>query len=88
MKRGRSVVYTIDVYAGGVHPSVGHVIRRLSARGVVLGFLRVLAVRSVRVRVSRGEEARYRVTLEWLAGEPDAGADSTVVDHEKPRRPR
>jgi|SRR5579862_1099294 len=91
-QRGKHVTYTIDVYAGGIHPSVGNVIRRCLSSGKVLGYLRVLALRPVRVRVSRGEEVRYRVSLQWLSCEPEEGADMTVYDHPRhfptaPRRP-
>ncbi len=67
-------------------PVVGNVIRYLSHKGIVLGYLRVLSVRQVKVRVSRGEVARYALQVERLEGKPPEGANWTMTQN--PPKPK
>ena len=62
--RRPGTVWTVD-WAGrpAAGPEVGHLVRHISARGIVTGFFRVTSVRQVNVRkpLPEGYSARYRV---------------------------
>lgn len=80
---------TIDYFdPADVPPAPGMVFRDVSASGRVRGYCRIQAARKVKVRVSRGEVARYAVWFERLAGDrpPHEGADFTVTAN--PRKPK
>lgn len=85
--RKKPRTYIVDMHSPSPNrPEPGQVFRHVSSKGVVLGYQRVVGVRQVRVRVSRGETARYALQVERLDGMPAGGATFTVHDH--PRRPR
>jgi hypothetical protein len=87
--RARTVKYTVDIYDERRPPEVGQNLRHISYKGVVKGYLRLVGVRQVQVRVSRGEVARFRLELERLPGIPQDGVQLTVWDHTpKPKRER
>lgn len=69
-------------------PREGDLVRVVSYRKVVKHYLRVLSVRQVKVRVSRGEAARYRCAVERLLGgrPPDEGVDWTTYEY--PPKPK
>ena len=65
-RKGRP--YTVDLYKDDYTvPEPGNIIRDVSYKGLVKGYLRVLSVREVKVRVSRGEHSRYALRIERLA---------------------
>jgi hypothetical protein len=77
-RKGRP--YTVDFYSEDHQvPEVGHLIRDVSHKGLVRGYLRVLSVRLVKVRVSRGEVARYALRIERLSKQPQGESVSFTV---------
>lgn len=81
--------FTVDWYSEVDAPKVGDVVRDVGLRGTVRGYLRVLSVRQVVVRVSRGESARYALQTERLPGKPPEGASWTMyANPPKPKRDR
>lgn len=85
MKR-KSPGFVLDMYDESV-PRVGDVYRDVGARSQVLGYCRILEVRRVNVRTSRGEVSRWRLKVERLEGNPPEGCRFTVTRH-TPRRRR
>lgn len=81
--------FTVDFHGEDWRePVPGDVIRHVGARALVLGYLRVVDVRRVRVKVSRGEAARFRLGVLRLPGKPPEGATFTVTSYPpKPRAP-
>ena len=78
MKRAAKY-YTVDFYTEDhPHPQLGDVIRDVSHTSQVRGYLRVLSVRQVQVRVSRGEVARYKLSVQRLEKMPPQGVSFTV----------
>lgn len=78
--------FTVDMYDDRV-PVIGDVVRHFNFRGDILGFYRLLDVRRVKVRVSRGETARFTLFMERLPGFPkQALRILSVYDH--PPRPK
>ena len=77
---------TVDWYGDNETPEVGNVIRNCSADGTVKGYARVLSVRQAKVRVSRGENARYSLRLEPIDSIPPEGVTFTVTAH--PPKPK
>jgi hypothetical protein len=67
-------------------PEVGNVVRHVGSNARVLGYLRVVSVRRVKVRVSRGEHARWALGMERLAERPREGVSWTMTD--RPRKPK
>lgn len=80
MKR-KAPIYTIDCFDDFPTPEAGQAFRWVSHKGDVKGYYRVLTVRPVKVRVSRGERERVRCQIERLPGKPVDGARFTVYDH-------
>lgn len=86
--RRKSCSYTVDFFSEHCPaPKAGDLVRRLSAEGKERGFLRVLSSRQVRVKVSRGEMARYTMTVERLAEQPE-GEEVTFTVHGYRKRPK
>lgn len=73
-------------------PAVGDIVRHHNTRGSVLGFLRVVGVRQVKVKVSRGEVARFALALERLDGFPSPPPRGQILRflnvHDNPPRPK
>ena len=87
-RKGRP--YTVDFYNDDYTvPEPGNIIRDVSHKGLVKGYLRVLCVREVKVRVSRGENARYALRIERLGERPPTiGVSFTVTAYApKPKKP-
>lgn len=78
--------HVVDFYrAEDQPPRVGDLIREVSHTALVRGYLRVHAVRQVKVRVSRGEVARYRLQVERLACRPAGEPVTFTVDDYAPK---
>lgn len=86
--RGRA--YTVDFFReSDAAPEAGNIVREVSDKQMVKGYLRVLSVRQVRVRVSRGEVARYALRIERLNERPqDQPVAFTVYSYAKPKAPK
>ena len=77
--RKKGARYVIDIFGDdGCAPEVGTVFREIDEQKGLKGFVRILAARPVKVRKSRGETARYTLTIERLAQLPE-GADVTMT---------
>lgn len=64
--------YTVDFYTEGFPvPQPGDVVLDVSHTQAVRGYFRVLASRQVKVRVSRGEVARFVLRIQRLTALPD-----------------
>lgn len=91
---------TVDFYnPTDTVPAVGMVVVERRHDGALKGYSRVLSVRPVKVKVSRGERARYALRVERIPTPPEiAAVDSvsyggatwfTVTDYPpKPKRDR
>lgn len=82
MKR-KPLHYVLDWHGEG-DPGFapGQIMRRLNTQKQVGGYYRVVSVRQVRVRVSRGETSRWSLGVERLAERPaDEAVTFTVQDH-------
>lgn len=84
--RGR--LYTVDFFReSDPTPEAGNIIREVSPKNIVKGYLRVISAREVRVRVSRGEVARYTMRIERLDQRPPGQAVAfTVYSYAKPAK--
>lgn len=79
--RRKSCSYTVDFFSEHCpSPKAGDLVRRLSAEGQERGFFRVLSSRQVKVKVSRGETARYTMKIERLTEQPE-GEEVTFTVH-------
>lgn len=67
-------------------PEVGHLLRYVSATAVVSGYFRIIGVHQVRVRVSRGELSRWRLSLERLETRGQDPVTFTVYAYAKGKK--
>jgi hypothetical protein len=81
MRAGRLKHWTVDVMPGSYHPAEGQVVRELRHDGTLRGYSRIVSLRDVRVRVSRGEEARYRMGMQGLDALPEGGWQYVVQSY-------
>ena len=88
MKRGARP-YTVDFYEEG-HPlpQVGQCLREVSHKQTISGYMRIQSVRLVKVRVSRGEVARYKLMIERLNDMPPGGVSFTVYTYPPRKKPK
>lgn len=72
--------YTVDFYTEGFPvPQPGDVVLDVSHTQAVRGYFRVLASRQVKVRVSRGEVARFALRIQRLTALPDGAQVAFTV---------
>ena len=90
--RKKAPRYVIDIFGeDGRAPDVGTIFREIApnAKKGFKGFVRILSVRPVKVKKSRGETARYALTIERLAELPEGETVAmTVRSYSKPKAPK
>lgn len=84
MKRGARK-FTLDIFDDTI-PDVGQAFLHLSAKDKPLGYKRVIGLRQVKVRVSRGEKTRWVLYIESLPGEPAEGIAFSVWDNPRTKK--
>lgn len=76
----KGTTYTVDFYTEGFPvPKPGDLVRDVSHTEEVRGYFRVLSSRQVKVRVSRGELARFAMRVQRLEALPDGAEVAFTV---------
>lgn len=88
MRKPKGSRYVVDFYnPDDPEPMPGDIMQSFSHTGEHQRFWRILSVRKVKVRVSRGEAARYALRLHSLPEIPE-GSLISFTTHSHPPKPR
>ncbi|QYW02186.1 hypothetical protein CPT_Sonora_085 [Stenotrophomonas phage Sonora] len=80
--------FTVDWYSEKDGPLPGDFVRHRNPSGKLIGFYKILQVRQVQVRVSRGEVARYVLSMERIEPRQLDGRILDVWNHPHTPKPK